>query len=74
MNGSSLQVVTNRDLVGHLKAMALAHCAGSSPTEFSAGFLAALVVIATMYDVEPQFEADIAQLGRRNYKVVEVSK
>lgn len=62
----------NRELLHHLKALALVHCAGNSRSEFSDGVLTGLAVVATLYGVERQFEAEAIRILRRQPKLIEV--
>ncbi len=62
----------NRELLHHLKALALAHCVGNGRSEFTDGVLTGLAIVATLYGVERQFEAEAIRILRRQPKLIEV--
>lgn len=64
----------NRELLHHLKALALAHCAGRSRSEFLDGFLTGLAVVAALYGVERQFEAEAIKILQRQPKLIEAKQ
>lgn len=67
-----LRVFTNYDLLSSLKALALAHCAGRSRSEFSDGLLTGLAAVATLTGIERQFEAEAIRILQRQPKLIEV--
>ena len=74
MDAMQLRIITNQELLSHLKALALAHCAGNVRSDFSDGFLTGLFVVATLTDVGAQFKNEMIQIQRRQPKMIEVKK
>ncbi len=68
----TFKIFDNRELLHHLKALALAHCAGNSRSEFSDGVLTGLAIVATLYGVGEQFETAAIRILRRQPKLIEV--
>lgn len=68
----TFRIFDNREFLHHLKALALAHCAGRSRSEFSDGVLTGLAAVATLTGIERQFEAEAIRILRRQPKLIEV--
>lgn len=68
----TFRIFDNREFLHHLKALALAHCAGNGRSEFSDGFLTGLAAVATLTGIEAQFKNEARIIRCRQPKLIEV--
>lgn len=67
-------IIRHDELLSGLKAIAVAHLAGSSQDEFSDGFLTGLAAVATLTGIERQFENEAIKILQRQPKLIEAKR
>lgn len=67
-------VIRHDELLSGLKAIAVAHLAGASQSEFSNGYLLGLLSVATLTGIERQFKNEMVKILRRQPKLIEVKR